>query len=225
MNDDIRMTDNEEPVIQSNNKLIGNESIQSENSEEVLKELADREQKINQREAYVTQKEEEVAQRESATIQKEKDLDAVCILSKGVWGNEDLIKNIPVPLTLEYFEAAINYLGQLINEVKKDKKKAKDITMCLEFVLCVFRLRSYKDEGLNKLLSLNNKYVKKLYKYVESLIENKIEIHSFLSLEIKNKGVYEDVPDILYALLLFITGAEGAGDIRIAGLSLDDLTT
>lgn len=156
------------------------------------------------------------------SLKKEK---AVCILSKGVWGNEDLIKNIPVPLTLEYFEAAINYLGQLINEVKKDKKKAKDITMCLEFVLCVFRLRSYKDEELNKLLSLNNKYVKKLYKYVETLIENKIEIHSFLSLEIKNKGVYEDVPDILYALLLFITGAEGAGDIRIAGLSLDDLTT
>ena len=155
-------------------------------------------------------------------LKKEK---AVCILSKGVWGNEDLIKNIPVPLTLEYFEAAINYLGQLINEVKKDKKKGKDITMCLEFVLCVFRLRSYKDEGLNKLLSLNNRYVKKLYKYVETLIENKIEIHSFLSLEIKNKGVYEDVPNILYALLLFITGAEGAGDIRIAGLSLDDLTT
>ena len=60
---------------------------------------------------------------------------------------------------------------------------------------------------------------------VNSLIENKIEIHSFLSLEIKNKGVYEDVPNILYALLLFITGAEGAGDIKIAGLSLDDLTT
>jgi hypothetical protein len=126
---------------------------------------------------------------------------------------------------LKYFEAAITYLGQLIKEVKKDKKKTKDITMCLEYVLCVFRLRSYHDDGLNKILSLNNKYVKKLYKYVEVLIENKIEIHSFLSLEIKNKGVYEDVPNILYALLIYITGAEGAGEIKIAGLRLDDLTT
>lgn len=156
------------------------------------------------------------------SLKKEK---AVCILSKGVWGNEDLIKNIPVSLTLEYFEVAVNYLGQLINEVKKDKKKAKDITMCLEYVLCVFRLRSYHDDGFNKRLSLNNKYVKKLYKYVETLIENKIEIRSFLSLDIKNKGVFEDVPNILYALLLFITGAEGAGDIKITGLSLDDLST
>ena len=156
------------------------------------------------------------------SLKKEK---AVCILSKGVWGNEDLIKNIPIYLTLEYFEVAIDYLGQLINGVKKDKKKAKDITMCLEYVLCVFRLRTYKDDDLNKRLSLNNKYVKKLYKYVEELIENKIEIHSFLSLEIKNKGVYVEVPNILYALLLYITGAEGAGDIKIAGLSLDDLTT
>ena len=156
------------------------------------------------------------------SLKKEK---AVCILSKGVWGNEDLIKNIPSYITLEYFETAIDYLGKLINGVKKGKKIAKDITMCLEYVLCVFRLRSFKDDDLNKRLSLNNKYVKKLYKYVEALIENKIEIHSFLSLEIKNKGVYEEVPNILYALLLYITGAEGAGDIKIAGLSLDDLTT
>lgn len=152
------------------------------------------------------------------SLKKEK---VICILSKAVWGNEDLIKNIPISVTLEYFEAAINYLGRLI----KDAKKTKDITMCLEYVLCVFRLRSYKDDGLNKMLSLNNKYVKKLYKYVETLIENKTEIHSFLPLEINNKGVYEDVPNILYALLIYITGAEGADDIKIAGLSLDDLTT
>ena len=149
----------------------------------------------------------------------------VCILSKGLWGNEDLIKNIPIDITLNFFDVAVDYLGVLLNEVKNDKRKAKDITMCLEYVLCVFRLRSYNDSDLNRRLSLNNNKVKKLYRYVESLIENKIEIHSFLSLEIKNKGVYKDVPDILYALLLFITGAEGAGDIKIAGLSLDDLTT
>lgn len=156
------------------------------------------------------------------SLKKEK---VVCILSKGLWGNEDLIKNIPVSITLDFFDVAVDYLGVLINEIKNDKRKSKDITMCLEYVLCVFRLRSYKDSDLNRRLSLNNKKVKKLYKYVESLIENKIEIHSFLSLEIKTKGVYEDVPNILYALLLFITGAEGAGDIKIAGLSLDDLTT
>ena len=156
------------------------------------------------------------------SLQKEK---VVCILSKGVWGNEDLIKNIPISLTLEYFEVAINYIEKLINEVKKDPKKAKDITMCLEYVLCVFRLRAFNDDRLNWVLSLNNKNVKNLYKYVETIIENKIEIRSFLSLEIKNKGVYEDIPNILYALLLYITGAEGAGDIKIAGLSLDDLTT
>ena len=97
--------------------------------------------------------------------------------------------------------------------------------MCLEYVLCVFRLRAFNDDRLNWVLSLNNKNVKNLYKYVETIIENKIEIRSFLSLEIKNKGVYEDIPNILYALLLYITGAEGAGDIKIAGLSLDDLTT
>ena len=157
---------------------------------------------------------------EICSLKKEK---CVCILSKGLWGNEELIYNIPFHLTITYFEAAIDYLGKLI----KDAKKRQDITMCLEYILGVFRLRSYNDNvlNLNKKLSLNDKYVKRLYKYVEILIENKVNIKSSLALEIKNKGVYEEIPDILYALLLYITGAEGAGDIRIAGLSLDDLTT
>lgn len=160
--------------------------------------------------------------RDILSIKKEK---GVCILSKGVWGNEDLIMNIPIFTTLEYFDTAVDYLGELVNEVKNDRKKAKDITMCLEYVLCVFRLRSYNDKSLNKKLSLNNQKVRQLYKHVETLIENRIEIQSFLSLEITNKGVYEDVPNILYALLLYITGARGAGDIKIAGLSLEDLNT
>ena len=74
MNDDTRMIDNDESVIQSNNKSIGNETIQSEGSE-VIKDLADRELRINQREANVSQKEEDIAKHESVIIQKEIDLE------------------------------------------------------------------------------------------------------------------------------------------------------
>lgn len=74
MNDDMRKIDNEESVIQSNNELNGNDSIQPESYEETLKELSDREQKISQRESDVALKEEDIANRESAVIQKEKEL-------------------------------------------------------------------------------------------------------------------------------------------------------
>lgn len=150
----------------------------------------------------------------------------ICILSKAIWGNEDFIWNIPVHQTIKYFEEAINYLGVLCGEENTNfskHKKGKDITMCLEYILGVFRLRAYRDEDINKKLSLNNKNVQKLYSYVEKIIENNIEIKSFLKLEISGKGIYEKIPDLLYAILVYITGNQDEGRIRISGINKEDI--
>lgn len=150
----------------------------------------------------------------------------VCILSKSIWGNEDFIKNVPVYKTLKYFEAAIDYLCVLCKDKDssfKHKKNGKDITMCLEYILGVFRLRKYNDDNIDHKLSLNNPKVQNLYGYIEKIIENNIDIRSFLRLEVADKGIYEDIPDLLYAMLVYITGQQGGGEIRISGISIDDI--
>lgn len=152
----------------------------------------------------------------------------ICILSKAVWGNPDFIWNLPINITLKYFNYAIDRIGKLLDESKK-KKVDKDITMCLEYILAVFRLREQYDEspGVMMQLSQNIKNVQRLYEYVEEIIDkvrdNIIEIKCLLDLRVTNKGLYETVPNLLYALLVYITGNTEAGDIRIAGLSMDDL--
>lgn len=58
---------------------------------------------------------------------------------------------------------------------------------------------------------------------MDAIIDGSLEIRSFLRLDIPDKGIYWDVPDLLHALLVYVTGDDGAGDIRITGLSLDDI--
>lgn len=50
------------------------------------------------------------------------------------------------------------------------------------------------------------------------MIDQGMEPHSFLDLKIQNKGMFEEIPDLLYAMLVYITGEKGAGDIKISGL-------
>lgn len=139
----------------------------------------------------------------------------VCILSKAIWGREDYIWNVPVAKTLEYFEIAIGYLRELCRKANPDEK---EITMCLEYILGVFRLRKYKDRDLNYRLSMNSLPVRELYDIIEQMIDQGMEPHSFLDLKIQNKGMFEEIPDLLYAMLVYITGEKGAGDIKISGL-------
>ena len=155
----------------------------------------------------------------------------ICILSKAVWGNSDFIWNFPVALSLKYFQLAIEKIGVLINVLNEisDRKKGKDITLCLEYILSVYRLREkYEDDhDVMRFLSQNNPIVQKLYDYIEILIDKEKEkcfdIKCLLELEFSNKGIYEDIPNLLYALLICITGDAEAGDIIISGLDLKDL--
>lgn len=144
---------------------------------------------------------------------------AVCILSKAIWGNEDFIWNVPIASILNYFEEAIKYIKKMCASLNPNEK---DITKCLEYILGTLRLRKYNDLDLNYRLSMNNPLVRELYDLIEQIIDRKIKINSFLDLDVQNKGVYDTVPDLLYALLIFISGEKGAENIKISGLDLKD---
>ncbi len=57
-----------------------------------------------------------------------------------------------------------------------------------------------------------------MYRCVESMADNNIEIHSFLKLEISNKGPYKQICDLLYVLLVYLTGQNAEGEIKISGI-------
>jgi hypothetical protein len=153
------------------------------------------------------------------------------ILSKAIWANEDFIKNVELPKILFYFDYAIDYLSDIYKQNKRDT--GRKVIACLELLLGIFRLREFQDDDLNRRISLNNPKVQKLYSCIEDIIkltqDNDLKVRSFLKLEITDNGesvqdnIYKDIPLILYAMLVFITGEKGAGDIKISGLNLDDV--
>ena len=153
----------------------------------------------------------------------------VFILSKALWHNKDFIKNIDIEILLDYFDVAIENIYSLLQEYKihtghqnKTWKIASDMSVCMEYILGVFRLRELKEEVIDKnYLSLNNKSVRDLYKYLEEIINLDICLRSFLKFEVTNKGAYEDIPDFMYILLVYITGKSAEGEIHISGLDME----
>lgn len=155
----------------------------------------------------------------------------VSILSKAVWSHAQFIKNIELSKILYYFDYTIDYLCEVYKQNKRDS--GRNVTTCLELLLGIFRLREFHDDDLNKRISLNNPKVQKLYTCIEDIIrltlDHALNVKSFLKLELEENGesgqdnIYKDVPLILYAMLIFITGEKGVGDIKISGLNLDEV--
>lgn len=160
-------------------------------------------------------------------LEKAEPLRAIRLLSKAAWGNPDFIMNVDKSLLLDYFDSAANSLEQICKEKEFDELSRRNITTCLEYILAVYRLRSLGSKEINRYLSRNNPIVRTLYRslevMVDAVIDGRLEIRSFLRLDIPDKGVYQAVPDLLYALLVYVAGDGGAGDIRIAGLRLGDI--
>lgn len=152
------------------------------------------------------------------------DYKAIGILAKALWHNEQFVYNVDLDLLLNnYFPKAVDYIGNELyrangkNGLEGLRNNLGNVRSCLEFILGIMRLRSLNDSNLtSKYLSLNNPKMQELYTYLEELVETNIDIHSFLKLEITSKGIYEDMCDLLYVLLVYVTGQDTEGEIRIS---------
>ena len=145
----------------------------------------------------------------------------IAMLAKGMWHNENLVYEIDQDLLLnELLPKAVGYISKHWAKLKNkipSNYVLTPIKYCLEFILAVLRLRNLKDENITKYyLSLNNRDMQLLYKYIEDMIDSNISLHSFLKLEIPSKGVYTNICDLFYVLLVYITGYNIDGEIRIS---------
>ncbi|MDE6679377.1 MAG: hypothetical protein K2K02_10100, partial [Ruminococcus sp.] len=143
----------------------------------------------------------------------------LCILSKSAWKHERFIFNMPRTAVIDLFNTAINELNQyyILNSGKHIK--LSDLGSYLEFILAVFRLRELNDSELNEMLSLNNPQLQQLYKCTEKIAGQNHNLRTFLKFDIRKSAEYKNIPDIVYAVMCYITGEMGEGDIIISGLN------
>lgn len=144
------------------------------------------------------------------------------ILSIAAWKNEKFIYNADSAVLLLYFDEAIKYLNKAL---KTEKAVKRSTLLRMEYVLAIFRLRALNDVAINRQLSLNNPELRTLYRNLEVFIaKNKADIKSRIKFEVHPAEQYqgEMIPDFLYAMLVYVTGETGEGDILIQDIAEDE---
>ena len=143
----------------------------------------------------------------------------ICILSKGIWKHVNLVFNIPAEDVLKYFEGAIDELIRMHSSEPLNKFE-KDVSAYIEFLIAVFRLRQLRNAQICRTLSMNHPKVRSLYELTEQIIAEKTPVRTRLRFEIQNKesADHGGIPDLLYVLLMYITGNTADNDIRISGI-------
>lgn len=149
--------------------------------------------------------------------------DIIEICAHAAWNNARFVFAVDRTRILSLFEVTVSLLTSYLTEpIDSDLRETKQtLARYIEFLLAVFWLRQLNEPAVNDYLSLNNPTVVKLYHCAEKLYELRIPIRTFLSFRVSVDIPYESMPDILYTLVVCITGESGGGEIIISGVNED----
>ena len=153
------------------------------------------------------------------------------VLALAAWRSERLIYS----LTLEEWEHVAEILSSRLDEERKkltkiDTSKYNPYKLCrlLELTLALLRSRNDNRKEVRMLLAPNTELAEKFSDLVETIaaavVKRKIELKSFVELEIPDKPkAFREWPDILYALhAYFDSEGTSAGSIKITGFAETD---
>ena len=95
----------------------------------------------------------------------------------------------------------------------------RPIVMNLEILLALLRLRKEQHLTLSQKLlpneCVNLSFISKLSDLFQLLKEKKLTLKTRLSMNVEKPEAFRDMPDLLYALYMYLTGDSGANTIRI----------
>lgn len=110
--------------------------------------------------------------------------------------------------------------GQL--EKKDDKFFPRNSTELCELLLALLCTRGSSVPEISRILDANGTYCRELTELVEKIIDiqrgKKFRMDSLVQLKIKKPDSRKAMPDILYAVHMYLTGEDGTDDIVITGV-------
>lgn len=148
---------------------------------------------------------------------------ALCILAKAVWSHENFVRNADPRVLIQWLRTAIRLLGAIyLEETVQERFKPEHAVRYIEYVLGVFRLRGVENQApeILEALSLNNPDIQKLQKCAEAACDQQEKSdlrRTRIRFQKPAAEEYRDIPDLLYALLKYITGESGE-EIIITGI-------
>ena len=140
------------------------------------------------------------------------------MLAIAFWRNKDLVFS----LDIERIHRLINTLKftfeKNTNRLADDKKRvylAGALCKNMELLLALLRVRTSEKKILIPREKTAEWFIEQLVKTQRSLDDAGLEIRSFLEFKIPKPTNYKKIPDLIYALKLYLTGDDGANTIII----------
>ncbi|WP_413734497.1 DUF2357 domain-containing protein [Shewanella sp. BJSY2023SW005] len=150
------------------------------------------------------------------------------ILSIALWRSKTLINKLTIE---ELGDLSRNLYGCLEFDFQKvvndDRKGYQIATLCkhLELLLALLRSRGIEGEEFKIIFAPDNDLTKKYVALIDDVSkivnDSDVELKSRISIDIEKPAMFRNIPDLLYALRMYLTGDLGANSICITSVSND----
>jgi hypothetical protein len=154
------------------------------------------------------------------------------ILSIAFWRSKNLIlrPEFSAAQIIDVLQALENYIDWAISRKERadrDEKeerniKSKILTGCLELLLAILRTRASNNKEIKEILAPNKKRTNDFIKLLNKIRELKLPLRSRISLQVDQPEQFRDIPNLLYAVQMYLTGDTGANTIRILQVKDED---
>lgn len=146
------------------------------------------------------------------------------ILSIALWRSKDLISKLTEKEIGTVSHNLYDCLKFDLKKVVNDRSSRQIATLCkhLEVLLALLRIRGNKDDNFKIILAPDRELTKQYVTLVDDvsriIVNHDIELKSRISLQIEKPEMFQNTPDLLYALRMYLTGDSGANIIIITGI-------
>ena len=150
---------------------------------------------------------------------------ASLILAIALWRVEKIIYTLKIDEITMISESLIKIIRKEAKGIKRSMKafSKECLALELELLLALLRTRASNDEKIKMILSPDQELTKKFIKIIDEItnkiMKNDIELHSRIALQLEKPNVFKKIPDLLYALKMYLTCDSGANTIQITGVT------
>jgi hypothetical protein len=149
--------------------------------------------------------------------------DWVRMLAVALWRSEEVISFVSFTHMVELLPHLFNACDETVGRARNGGFKG--IESGLEVLLALLRTREIGDESLTAVLSPGSEYGTAFTDLIDELTEIVVvqghQLKTRVALQVEKPEEFRRIPDLLYALRLYLTGDDGADAVRISDVTWD----
>lgn len=149
-------------------------------------------------------------------------------LAQAYWRCPDVVTKLTAEQVKTLGQAVYSTLNSMLHNdsTKPGYKTTRKIMRLCELLLALLRTRGSQDPQISQVLDANGDLAAKLIEAVDNLqqyySQHPFPMNTFVRLNLDKPESWKNMPDLLYAVYMYLSGDDGADDIMITAI-VDDV--